>query len=196
MPKLETFLMTYKPISIVKPKSMALKPILFILIAYGLSGCQSGAKKTDETFAGTNLNFDATFARLEANELKYYKDAVNKFFDSTSFLKNLNGSILIAKNGTVIFENYYGYKDPHLKDTLTAETPIQIASTTKTFTGIALLQLVQRGKINLNDSLTKFFPGFPYAGITVKMLLNHRSGLPEYLYYFEKGVGTEKIRNQ
>jgi len=43
--------------------------------------------------------------------------------------------------------------------------------------------MVQENKLSLSDSLTKFFPDFPYQGVTVKMLLNHRSGLPNYLYF-------------
>ena len=50
---------------------------------------------------------------------------------------------------------------------------------------MALLRLVQENKLSLNDSMQKFFPGFPYAGITVQMLLSHRSGLPNYLYFME-----------
>jgi len=53
---------------------------------------------------------------------------------------------------------------------------------------MALLRLVQENKLSLGDSVQKFFPSFPYIGITVKMLLSHRSGLPNYLYFME----TEK----
>ena len=85
-----------------------------------------------------------------------------------------------------MYEEYLGYKNIRTKDTLTAETPLQIASTSKTMTSAAVLQLVQQGKLSLSDTITKFFPQFPYGDITVKMLLSHRSGLPEYLYFFEK----------
>jgi CubicO group peptidase (beta-lactamase class C family) len=54
-----------------------------------------------------------------------------------------------------------------------------------------VLKLAEEGALSLEDSVKKFFPGFPYEGITVKMLLNHRSGLPNYLYYMEK-MGWDK----
>jgi CubicO group peptidase (beta-lactamase class C family) len=62
---------------------------------------------------------------------------------------------------------------------------LHIASSGKTFTAMALLRLVQENKLSLDDSLQKFFPGFPYEGVTVKTLLNHRSGLPNYLYFMD-----------
>jgi CubicO group peptidase (beta-lactamase class C family) len=69
---------------------------------------------------------------------------------------------------------------------MTDSTPIHIASTSKTFTGVAVLQLAQENKLSLDDSIQKFFPRLPYHGVTVKMLLNHRSGLPNYVYFMEK----------
>jgi CubicO group peptidase (beta-lactamase class C family) len=50
---------------------------------------------------------------------------------------------------------------------------------------MAILKLWEQGRISLNDSIQKFFPGLPYPGITVRMLLNHRSGLPNYLYFMD-----------
>ncbi|HYK56276.1 MAG TPA: serine hydrolase domain-containing protein, partial [Flavisolibacter sp.] len=80
-----------------------------------------------------------------------------------------------------------GFHDLRQKDSLHADIPFQIASTSKPFTAAAVLQLAEQGKLSLNDPVTKFFPQFPYTAVTVKMLLNHRSGLPNYLYYMEKG---------
>lgn len=119
---------------------------------------------------------------------KLYKEIdykLNRSLLRTSF----NGAILIAKNGTIIYEKYVGTKKPRSKDSdsINAETSFQIASTGKTMTAAAVLKLAEEGKLNLEDSVNKWFPGFPYPGITVKMLLNHRSGLPNYLYYMEKG---------
>jgi CubicO group peptidase (beta-lactamase class C family) len=123
---------------------------------------------------------------LSASEKEKYTALATRYFDSVLRRTSYNGGILIAKNGVVIYEKYVGFKNPHLKDSLTAETPLQIASTSKTFTSAAVLQLVEQGKISLQDPFVKYFPGFPFPEITVKMLLSQRSGLPEYLYFFEK----------
>ena len=69
--------------------------------------------------------------------------------------KHFSGSILVAKNGTIVYERYVGYRDRRVKDSITANTPLQIASTGKTFTGGAVLKLVQEGKLNLNVATCK-----------------------------------------
>jgi CubicO group peptidase (beta-lactamase class C family) len=66
---------------------------------------------------------------------------------------------------------------------MNSSTSLHIASTSKTFTGLAVLRLVQEEKLSLADTINRFFPGFPYNGITVQMLLTHRSGLPNYLHF-------------
>jgi CubicO group peptidase (beta-lactamase class C family) len=133
-----------------------------------------------------SVTYQSNLPELSEAERKKYHQEVDHFFNTTLLRSGFNGGILVAKNGTIVYERYTGFKDPRKKDSLTAETPTQIASTSKTFTSAAVLRLVQQGKINLDDSVSKYFPGFPYADVTVKHLLNHRSGLPEYLYFFEK----------
>lgn len=123
---------------------------------------------------------------LSAAEKQQYAALATHYLDSSINERTFNGSILIAKNGEVVYEAYRGYKNIRTKDTLTAQTPLQIASTSKTMTAAAVLQLVQQGKLDLNAPVVQFFPDFPYEDVTVKMLLSHRSGLPEYLYFFEK----------
>lgn len=113
---------------------------------------------------------------------KYYRELV-AHFDTLLPKGEFNGGILIAKNGAVIYEKYQGKADLRKTDTMSSQTAMHIASTSKTFTAIAILRLVQEGKINLTDTISRFFPDFPYAGITVQMLLCHRSGLPNYLYF-------------
>lgn len=103
--------------------------------------------------------------------------------DTLLFRSGFNGSILVAKEGEVIYEKYQGLVHLQKKDSLTDSTALHLASSSKPFTAIAILRMVQENKLALDDSLQKFFPGFPYTGITVKMLLNHRSGLPNYVYF-------------
>ncbi|HUQ97450.1 MAG TPA: serine hydrolase domain-containing protein [Chitinophagaceae bacterium] len=145
------------------------------------------ARKTE-----TVVPYTPPQATLSAQDLKKYSALTANYFDSALRNSSFNGSILVAKNGVVIYEKYTGYKNLRVKDSLTAETPLQIASTSKTLTSAAVLLLVQQGKIALSDSLVKYFPTFPYPEITVKMLLSQRSGLPEYLYFFEKGGWDRK----
>jgi CubicO group peptidase (beta-lactamase class C family) len=122
---------------------------------------------------------------LDPAEYKKYHDMVSEFVDRNLSERYFNGGILVAKNGVPVYERYTGFSNLHNRDSMTAETSLQIASTGKTLTSAAVLKLVQEGKIGLNDLATKYFPGLPYPEVTVKMLLNHRSGLPNYLNYME-----------
>ncbi|UYQ95193.1 beta-lactamase family protein [Chitinophaga horti] len=94
-----------------------------------------------------------------------------------------NGAILVARKGVVLYENYNGFEDFKTRTPLTDSSSFQLASVSKTFTGMAIMHLVEKAQLSLEDSLQHFFPDFPYKGITVRMLLNHRSGLPNYLYF-------------
>ncbi|MFL5789175.1 MAG: serine hydrolase domain-containing protein [Flavisolibacter sp.] len=123
---------------------------------------------------------------LSEKEIRRYHDEVQNVLEHTLFRSRFNGGVLVAKNGTIVYEKYMGFKDLKKKDSLTANTPLQIASTSKTLTAAAILKLIGEKKLSLYDSVTKFFPQFPYPGVTIKLLLTHRSGLPNYLYYMEK----------
>ncbi|MEO6611192.1 MAG: serine hydrolase domain-containing protein [Chitinophagaceae bacterium] len=127
--------------------------------------------------------YPPTPQKLGKDEFRGYYRRLSNFFDSSLLASGFNGGILIAKNGDVIYEKYTGKADLRKNDSIGRNTPMHIASTSKTFTAIAILRMVQENKLSLTDTLEKFFPGFPYPGITVMMLLNHRSGLPNYLYF-------------
>ncbi|OMP79537.1 serine hydrolase [[Flexibacter] sp. ATCC 35208] len=91
----------------------------------------------------------------------------------------LNGNILMAQKGKVIHSLSYGYADMPSRTPNTLETPFNLASISKTFTATAILQLMEKGKLNLDDSFQQYFPDFPYPYITIRHLLTHTSGLPD-----------------
>jgi CubicO group peptidase (beta-lactamase class C family) len=94
--------------------------------------------------------------------------------------------LLVAKKGNIIFEAYHGYSNALKKDSINEHSAFHLASVSKTFTAMATLKLAEQGKIKLDDDLNLYFPSFPYAGVTIKMLLSHRSGLPNYIYFLQK----------
>lgn len=127
--------------------------------------------------------YPVTPQKMDQREFREYYRRLSEFFDTSLLQSGFNGGVLVAKDGNILYEKYSGKVDIRKSDSITANTSFHIASTSKTFTGIAILRLIQEGKLALSDTINKFFPGFPYTGITVKMLLNHRSGLPNYLYF-------------
>lgn len=168
-----------------------MKTIFFSILLCILCGCGATSNRKEKEAEARRQTYAAHFPELSPAEKKRYHDAVEVYV-APLLRSGFSGSILVAKNGTTVYENYSGFNNASLKDSVNAGTPLQIASTSKTLTAGAILQLVQGGKLSLNDSLGTFFPGFPYPGITVKMLLNHRSGLPNYLYYLEGGKWDKK----
>lgn len=158
--------------------------------------CSCHSQKAETPLIPVPETTEASFQvkSLSRNEIKKYHDAVENIVEKGLLHGSFNGAILVAKDGNIVYEKYRGVMDPRVrdKDSLTAESSFQIASTGKTMTSAAVLRLWEQGKLNLDDELTKYFPGFPYPGVTIKTLLNHRSGLPNYLYYFEKNKWDRK----
>lgn len=152
-----------------------------------LLGCKSESHAPILTQKEDSVEYyPPTPQALPKEEFRYYYNVAKNHFESSLLNRGFNGQILIAKNGTVVFEKTMGFADMRTRDSLSSTTPMHIASVGKTFTGMAILHLMEEGKLNLDDTLGKFFPGFPYQSITVKMLLSHRSGLPNYLHYLSE----------
>ena len=153
--------------------------------------CNAPAKQAPQVTRDSLLAYKAPV--LDPGEAKKYNEIVSRFVDHNLSEKRFNGGILVAKNGVIVYERYSGFSNIKTKDSMDAETSLQVASTGKTLTAAAVLKLVQEGRMNLNDPVTKFFPAFPYPDVNVKMLLNHRSGLPNYLYYMEEMGWNRKV---
>ena len=91
-----------------------------------------------------------------------------------------NGAWLYAENGEIVSKGALGFRDPEDTLPITEDTIFQLASITKQFTATAVMLLVREGKLRPEDEITKFFPEIPYPGVTIRHLLNHTSGIPDY----------------
>lgn len=91
-------------------------------------------------------------------------------------------AVLVVHNGRVAFRRGYGVTDLRTRTKIDAHTNFRLASFTKQFTAACIMLLARDGKLHYDDHLTDFFPEFPDYGrsITVRNLLNHTSGLPDY----------------
>ena len=98
----------------------------------------------------------------------------------TQVRAGFNGSVLVGLNGHIIYERYFGYSNRERKMTLTPNSSSQLASVSKTFTSAAILYLYEHKYLNIDDLVQRYLPEFPYPKITLRMLLDHRSGLPDY----------------
>lgn len=102
-----------------------------------------------------------------------------------SALKSSNApgaAVLVVHNGRPVFRRGYGVTDLRTERAITSQTNFRLASFTKQFTATCVMLLVRDGKLHYDDHLTDIFPEFPPYGnaITVRNLLNHTSGLPDY----------------
>lgn len=131
--------------------------------------------------------------KLTNQEKKNYHNKAEQFYNR-NFRNSFSGGILVAKNGEIIFEAYNGFSNLQTQERVHANTPIHLASVSKTFTGIAILKLWEEGKLKLEDSVQQYFPAFPYHSISIQQLLSHRSGLPNYLYFMEEDTAWSKKR--
>ncbi len=93
-------------------------------------------------------------------------------------VNDFSGTVLVTKNDSVLLKQSYGFADYEWNVRNTIDTKFQLASVSKQFTAAAILLLAERGKLSLNDNLSKFFPDYPKAdSVTIHMLLSHSSGL-------------------
>jgi len=106
-----------------------------------------------------------------------------------------NGGIIIVKKGQVVYQRSAGYANFETGTPNTDTTRFNLASVSKPFTAIAILQLVNKKKLKLTDALAQYLPDFPYPAITIEQLLSHTSGLPE-ADQFEKPYFTEILSNR
>jgi CubicO group peptidase (beta-lactamase class C family) len=99
--------------------------------------------------------------------------------------RGFNGNVLVAKKGKIVYENAIGWADYLHRDSLKLSYQFELASVTKTMTSTGILMLMERGKLKLDDDVKKFFPDFPYDGVTIRLLLTHRSGMMNYVYFID-----------
>ncbi|MFK8008233.1 MAG: serine hydrolase [Saprospiraceae bacterium] len=114
----------------------------------------------------------------ETKQQKIY-DLVNACFEYGQF----NGSILVAEKGKVIYKNGFGKANMEWDIPNKADTKHRLASVTKQFTAMAIVQLAAENKLKLDAPVTKYLPNYPKANgdkITIHHLLTHTSGLPNY----------------
>lgn len=156
--------------------------------------CACGTSQGPRFIAETS---DFNYRTLTGGEKDKYAEAIKLKYQTLFGRTGFSGQILIAKNGEIIFEDYKGFSNVSNKSLILPETPIHLASVSKTFTGMAALKLWEAEKLVLDAPVTKYLPKFPYADVTIEQLLSHRSGLPDYAYFLEsKKYVSVKVRNK
>jgi CubicO group peptidase (beta-lactamase class C family) len=138
------------------PKIMKLSylPVVFVV----LISVSCGKKKKADLHAGIRQGLDSVFA------------AVNDF----------SGVLLVADSGKVVYHKAFGFKNFDTKEPIDTASIFELASVSKQFTSMIIMMLKEEGKLSYDDPLEKYIPGLPYTNITIRHLLTHTSGLPDY----------------
>jgi len=108
---------------------------------------------------------------------------IDNFMVDLNKKHGFNGNVLVAIHGKIIYEKAIGWADYLHRDSLKINSQFELASVSKTMTSTAILMLMERGKLKLDQDVRDFFPDFPYTGITIRLLLSHRSGMMNYVYF-------------
>mgnify|MGYP003582386319 FL=1 len=161
--------------------------LLFSILLYS-------CKKEDKTEQITktslpnfgNINLDGIFKRKD-NRLEN-KDSVVSVIDN--YYKNvwekgdLWGGFLVAKGNEILYESYRGFAEDNKQVPINDTVALHVASISKSITAMAMMKLIDAGKLNIDDPVTKFFQKFPYPKLTVFTLLSQRIGFPKFEYLF------------
>lgn len=118
---------------------------------------------------------------------KQAQDLIRPYLEAESF----SGSILVAKDGAPVWRESFGAANREWDVANTADTKFRLGSITKQFTATAILQLVDQGKLSVDDPISKYYADAPaaWSKVTIKHLLTHTSGIPSYTAlpgFFEK----------
>ena len=127
------------------------------------------------------VNTDSIFIDLNKEKIAQRTAMADKTFRELA-TAGMNGVVLYAEQGIVVYEAAFGYRDlsKRHKDSLRIDDAFQLSSDSKMFTAEAVMLLKAEGKLDYDDDVKKYIPELPYDGITIRQLLTHRSGLPRY----------------
>ncbi|MBE0663030.1 MAG: beta-lactamase family protein [Bacteroidales bacterium] len=124
----------------------------------------------------------------EEDQLYSYllRDKVDQIDSLLNRYSWFNGNIMVVKDHKILYQRSHGYANFQTREPLTTSSVFELASVSKQFTAVAILMLYERKLIDLDDEIKRYLPEITYKDITIRHLLNHTSGLPNYMYVLEK----------
>jgi len=156
----------------------------FVIILFSgmiLSSCAEAEKEDEEIWSLPDVNLSFIY---DTDSLVIAKKAaeIDKKFIRLQKLTGFNGTVLYAEKGRLVFKKAYGFKNVRRKrDSLSTRDAFQLASVSKMFSAMAIMILKNDGQLDYDDDIRLYLPEFPYEGITPKLLMTHRAGLPRYM---------------
>ncbi|NNV53985.1 serine hydrolase [Limnovirga soli] len=137
-------------------------------------------------FALLALAASPLFISAQKNSTVYALDSVLNYLYATH---QFNGTVLYAENGKVLYKKAFGIADSRTGQPLQTNSAFNLASDTKQFICMCIMLLKEKGRLSYEDDITKYIPELPYKGISIRHLMTHTSGLPEYDVLFQNTRG-------
>jgi CubicO group peptidase (beta-lactamase class C family) len=122
-------------------------------------------------------------------------EQVDAVFADMAMPQHPGAALLVIDHGEMVYRKCYGLADIDAQQPITADSSFYLASISKQFTAMAVMLLVEQGKLSFADQLLTYFPRFPSWGaeITLRHMLHHTSGLQDYFSFFKPPNGGEMI---
>lgn len=125
---------------------------------------------------------------------KRIHDSSQAFYVRVLLPSGFNGGMLVAHRGRIVFEAYAGKRRLERVEAMDTSSALHLASVSKTFTAMAVLKLQEQGALDIHDTVSRHLPGFPFPGVRIIDLLDHRSGIPNYVHFMESlGWDTQRV---
>ncbi|TCK69022.1 CubicO group peptidase (beta-lactamase class C family) [Winogradskyella wandonensis] len=134
----------------------------------------------------------ALFQTLIAQDKR--PERLDSLFTALYAKKQFNGNVLVADKGEVIFKKSYGIANEETQQKINNNTIFELASVSKQFTAMGIVTLQKAGKLDYDDKISKYIPELDFYGdVTVRNLLNHTGGLPDYMGLFQQKWDKSKF---
>lgn len=171
-----------------------MRSIILILIIFLISSCNENESQqvvssyeSDSSNIYTDCiteakNYTAEHEYELKDSIQYFKKKIqiDEIIQQKIEYAKFNGTVLVAEKGVIVYSHVHGYKNLETKDSLKINTPFQLASLSKPFTALGILHLIDEGKLALDSTVAHYANNFPFKKLTIRHLLAHTSGLPDY----------------
>ncbi|EMY81165.1 beta-lactamase-like enzyme, transpeptidase superfamily protein [Psychroflexus gondwanensis ACAM 44] len=133
------------------------------------------------------------YSSLFSPELQVFEDQIQK----RAKRNKISGSVIVAYKDQILYEEDFGYKNPITKAPMEPNMSYQLASVSKQYTAAAVLKLYEERRLDIDQSVSTYLPGFKFEKVTIRDLLKHRSGLWNYMYlteqYWNKDIAPNNL---
>ncbi|MBS1487630.1 MAG: beta-lactamase family protein [Bacteroidetes bacterium] len=130
--------------------------------------------------------------RKETSSVKTLSQRIDSIMTT---VPDFSGVVLVADRDKPIYHKAFGYTHRETKQPMDTSAVFELASVSKQFTAMLIAMLSEEGKLHYDDAIKKYLPGLPYPNITIRHLLNHTSGLPDYQKLMDEKWDKSKVAN-